>query len=148
MYNLITILVLLPTIIFSQNIDGIEIGVQKQNDQYLKMNDLDVQVMPVVSDANNKCYGLMYMPVDKDSKIPKTISSREMHTFEEYLIEKFDIEFDTTINYHDEVLKFSESDGVEYELKSEVINQEIDTFFVVWFTELAKDIEDQIKDVR
>ncbi|OHX64262.1 hypothetical protein [Flammeovirga pacifica] len=149
MYKLLTILFyLLPFFTFAQNIDGIKIGQKDQSDKIIHHDNLHFQVMPVVSEANGKCYGVMYMPIDSESNIPTTLTQNEQDSFESYIEDKFKVEFDSTINYQNEYLKFAFDDGIEYEINVENINGELDTYFVVWYEKIAVKVEDFYQDVR
>lgn len=126
---------------YAQNIEGIELGEEKQKDSYIELDGISYQVMPVEDEASELVCGVMYIPVNKDSKIPTTLDRNHIQEFEAMMERQYAIQFDSVMNYNDEAtLKFviNDSEGIEYEFNQEKVGDEYDSFFVIWYENMAK----------
>ncbi|NME69624.1 hypothetical protein [Flammeovirga aprica] len=122
----------------AQEIDGIQLGEKNQKSTYKAINDHLYQVVPVEDEESEVICGVMYLPVDADSKIPTTLSRSACETFELEIQKQYAIEFDSVLNYTDATMKFyiNKERGIEYEFNREKMGEEYDTFFVVWYDKL------------
>lgn len=123
------------------NIEGIELGKDHQLDKFVDLDGVLYQVMPVEDEASEIVCGVIYIPVDSDTKIPITLNNENCIAFEEKMKEQYEISFDSVMNYNKEAtLKFAINDreGVEYEFNKEKMGDEYDTFFVVWYESIAE----------
>ncbi|KXX71249.1 hypothetical protein [Flammeovirga sp. SJP92] len=125
--------------LFAQEIEGIQIGKKNQSSTFTEINEHWYQVMPIEDEQSELICGVIYLPVDSDSRIPTTLTKSAHMAFEEGMQEAHTITFDSVLNYSEATMKFfiNKERGVEYELITQKVGEEYDTFFVVWYEKFS-----------